>query len=99
MVVNNGYARHSRRKRELLVSQPMLRHIARRAAQVAIVAFGVLAVLLLFSRQAHASNSPPSAATPATPQPAASTAPATPATPQPAASTAPAPAVPATPQP
>ena len=40
--------------------QPILRHIARRAVQVAIVAAGILVVLLVFSRQAHAATSPTS---------------------------------------
>src|SRR5437762_538868 len=46
---------------ELLMPQPILRHIARRAVQVAIVAAGILVVLLVFSRQAHAATSAPSA--------------------------------------
>src|SRR6201994_4500050 len=47
--------------------QPILRHIARRAVQVAIAAAGILAVLLVFSRQAHAATIPdPSTVTSAT---------------------------------
>src|ERR1700716_501464 len=59
---------------ELLMPQPLVRHIARRAVQGAIVAAGILVVLLVFSRQAHAAISTPSAATSAssTPAPAAS---------------------------
>src|SRR6476620_9993417 len=60
---------------ELLMPQPILRHIARRAMQVAIAAAGILAVLLVFSRQAHAATLSPSAA----PAPSASSAPAVPA--------------------
>ena len=56
------------------MSQATLRHIARRAVQVAILAAGMLAVLLVFSRQAHATAPPssvrPAAAAPAAPQPA-----------------------------
>jgi len=55
--------------------QPILRHIARRAVQVAIAAAGILAVLLVFSRQAHAATLSPSAA----PAPSSSSAPAVPA--------------------
>src|SRR6201989_956004 len=60
---------------ELLMPQPILRYIARRAMQVAIAAAGILVVLLVFSRQAHAATSVPSA----TPTPSASSAPAAPA--------------------
>ena len=52
--------------------QPILRHIARRAMQVAIAAAGILVVLLVFTRQAHAATLAPSAA----PTPSASSAPA-----------------------
>src|SRR5580658_5098811 len=43
---------------ELLMPQPILRHIARRAVQVAITAAGILVVLLAFSRQARAATVP-----------------------------------------
>jgi len=60
--------------------QPMVRHLARRAMQVALLAAGIVVVLLVFSRQAHAattvtSASATSAAT--TPVSSAATAPAT----------------------
>ena len=55
--------------------QPIMRHIARRAMQVAIAAAGILVVLLVFSRQAHAATLAPSAA----PAPSVSSAPAVPA--------------------
>lgn len=42
--------------------QPVLRHIARRAVQVAITAAGILVILLVFSRQAHAATAPPATA-------------------------------------
>src|ERR1700726_1960612 len=45
--------------RELLMPQPILRHVARRAVQVAIVAAGMLVILLVFSRQAYAATAPP----------------------------------------
>src|SRR6185312_10269605 len=60
---------------ELHMPQPILRHIARRAMQVAIAAAGILVVLLVFSRQAHAETLTPSAAA----TPSASSAPAVPA--------------------
>jgi hypothetical protein len=41
-------------ERELLMPQLMMGHIARRAVRVAIVAAGILVILLVFSRQAHA---------------------------------------------
>ena len=44
---------------ELLVPQLSLRRIAYRAVQVAILAAGILAILLVFSRQAHAATSAP----------------------------------------
>src|SRR3954453_22450467 len=47
---------------ELLMPQPLMRHIARRAVQGAIVAAGILVVLLVFSRQAHAAISTPASA-------------------------------------
>ena len=48
--------------------QPILRHIARRAMQAAILAAGILAVLLGFSRHAHAASlAPPAAASGAAP--------------------------------
>src|SRR6185295_10378871 len=72
---------------QLLMPQPILRHIARRAMQVAIAAAGILIVLLVFSRQAHA-------ATLAAPTPSAGSAPAVPA-PAPSASSAPAAPAPA----
>src|SRR5690242_4258895 len=81
--------------------QPILRHIARRAVQVAIVAAGILAVLLVFSRQAHAATLAPSAAPtpPVSSAPAASAAApvtsAVSAVPAPAPSVTSAPAVPA----
>src|ERR1700760_1406937 len=81
--------------------QPILRHIARRAVQVVIAAAGILAVLLVFSRQAHAATLAPSAApTPSVSSaPSASSAPAVPAPSAPAtsapATSAPAPSAPA----
>src|ERR1700761_2439361 len=44
---------------ELLMPQPIVRLIARRAMHVAIAAAGILVVLLVFSRQAHAATKPP----------------------------------------
>src|SRR6202012_839650 len=38
------------------MAQPILRHIAHRAVQVAMPAAGILIVLLVFSRQAHAAT-------------------------------------------
>src|SRR5207237_4819116 len=78
---------------ELLMPQPILRHIARRAVQVAIVAAGILVVLLVFSRQAHAATSPTSPPAPSAPAPSAP-APSAPAPSAPAPS-APAPSAPA----
>src|ERR1700759_4380691 len=88
---------------ELLMPQPILRYIARRAMQVAIAAAGILVVLLVFSRQAHAATSAPSA----TPTPSASLAPAAPApvasaaapVTSPASAAAPAPSAPSAPVP
>src|SRR5512142_656128 len=64
-------------ERELLVSQATLRHIARRAVQVAILTAGILAVWLVFSRQAHAATVPssPPLGAPATAATTAATAP------------------------
>lgn len=39
--------------------QPIVRLIARRAVQVAIVAAGIMVALLAFSRPAHAATAPP----------------------------------------
>ncbi len=44
--------------------QSILRRIAHRAVQVAILAAGILTILLVFSRQADAATSAPSAASP-----------------------------------
>src|SRR5207245_1847935 len=83
-------------ERELLMPQLLLRHIARRAVQVAIVAGGILIVLLVFSRQAHAAISAPAPSS--VPAPASAPAPAPTASavptsaPAPAPSSAPAPA-------
>ena len=46
--------------------QPIVRLIARRAVQVAIVAAGIMVALLAFSRQAHAATAPPAGAHSAT---------------------------------
>jgi len=43
---------------ELLMPQQIIRLIARRAMQVAIVAAGILVVLLVFSRHANAATKP-----------------------------------------
>ena len=39
--------------------QPIVRRIAHRAVQLAIVAAGIFVVMLVFSRQAHAATDPP----------------------------------------
>src|SRR5580704_13738627 len=57
---------------ELLVPQLSLRRIAYRAVQVAILAAGILAILLVSSRQAHAATSTPSASAPSAAASAAS---------------------------
>src|SRR5436190_24289198 len=57
---------------ELLMPQPVLRHVARRAVQGAILAAGILIVLLVFSRQANAATSAPSASVPSAAASAAS---------------------------
>jgi len=49
---------------ELLMPQSILRRIAHRAVQVAILAAGILTILLVFSRQADAATSAPAAAPP-----------------------------------
>ena len=67
-------------ERELPVSQATLLRIARRAMQAAIVAAGMLAVLLVFSRQAHAATSPPPSATQASLAPVTAPKPAAPVT-------------------
>src|SRR5437763_6520883 len=59
-------------EQELLMPQPILRHIARRAVQGAILAAGILIVLLVFSRQANAATSAPSASAPSAAASAAS---------------------------
>src|SRR5207248_11698568 len=79
-------------ERELLMPQPILRHIARRAVQVAIVAAGILVVLLVFSRQAHAATSPTAAPSAPAPSPAPSAPAPAPSAPAPSA---PAPSAPA----
>src|SRR6266576_3341325 len=81
-------------ERELLMPQPILRHIARRAVQGAILAAGILIVLLVFSRQANAATSAPSASAPSA---AASAASAVTSVAAPAASSAPASSAPASP--
>ena len=43
------------------MDQPIARRVALRAAQFAMAAAGILFLLLLFSRQAHAADGPPSA--------------------------------------
>ena len=48
------------------MAQPIVRLIARRAVQVAIVAAGIMVALLVFSRQAHAATVPPASAGPVT---------------------------------
>src|SRR5215471_6580394 len=47
--------------------QPILRRIALRAVQLAIVAAGIFVLMLLFSRQAHAATSDSSPASPPAP--------------------------------
>src|SRR5580704_19019620 len=41
---------------ELLMPQPIARRVALRAMQLAIVAAGIFVIMMLFSRQAHAST-------------------------------------------
>ena len=44
--------------------QPIVRRIAHRAVQLAILAAGIFFVMLVFSRQAHAATDPPPPAWP-----------------------------------
>ena len=62
--------------------QPIVRHIAHRAVQVAILAAGILAVMLVFSRQAHAAvtSAPPGVTSAVAPVTSAVTSAATPVT-------------------
>ena len=102
----SGRVRSSPAEWELLMPRPILRHIARRAVQGAILAAGILIVLLVFSRQANAATSAPSASVPsaaasaassvtaAAPRHGSAAAPVTSSAPAPSATSAPAPLLP-----
>src|SRR5262249_56073892 len=57
-VAGEGHLRSCPSSGELLMPQPVVRLIARRAMQVAIAAAGILVVLLVFSRHANAAPKP-----------------------------------------
>src|SRR6202453_1151742 len=65
MTGTRGQGLVSPRRAELLVPQLIVRRIAHRAMQFALLAAGILTILLVFSRQADAATATPAAASPA----------------------------------
>src|SRR3984885_13964392 len=65
MTGTRGQGLVSSRRAELLVPQLIVRRIAHRAMQFALLAAGILTILLVFSRQADAATATPTAASPA----------------------------------